>query len=548
MQHHVPLDGSVELDLSLASARLVPVGGSYECSPVGDVMSNPCAKAAAHATCQQMCYGFQRWLKTYGANWLTNPNTTARLLYHLRAHKSRYTPVGEPVEQPSLQRAHAGLYVRGIDDPAQRAFLGHLLVFPRQCRTYEIRLSAQELRSAVAQYTQNAHEKKSRGMTQRLVQWSRFHELRGRNHTNGVYSFAQDVNATRLLHEWSALDWAEAADARRKLRGVRVLGQGEAASAAAPNASMARVPVCTGMPMLHTAAQDVEALAAIRTRVRRSSFRAQGSLHKGRTTVLLTAAPRSKVSGREVAQDQYDIRAARAIAAQATAAVRRAEARVAATRPPPPPLDDGPFKPQAANGNTETLSVLQERLAIETAARKAAEARVLELEAVAARKAAEAEVVELQARRGGRGAWRRARMPFGEQGVPNGRRLEEVNPEGKGRASSREARMIGDVISVDLRSDSSVAVLVEVPHIIDTIENELGPHAPNDVLRHYHFLPRPSSQTAEDSALHRFLVSKELQERVVTYPIAERVLSPRMVLKGVLVGWQNADGPRCFPS
>ena len=83
----------------------------------------------------------------------------------------------------------------------------------------------------------------------------------------------------------------------------------------------------------------------------------------------------------------------------------------------------------------------------------------------------------------------------------------ELSPVWRGRHTlmMHDPLLIGDVLHVQRsngRNGEEVVLTVEVPSVVDTIQDELGPHYPNDALRHYHFLPRdyasPFSQRLRD--------------------------------------------------
>ena len=98
-------------------------------------------------------------------------------------------------------------------------------------------------------------------------------------------------------------------------------------------------------------------------------------------------------------------------------------------------------------------------------------------------------------------------------------------------AEDRAGQMlIGDVVGVRSATAGEEqevvhTIVVEVPSVVNVIEDEAGIHPSNDVLRHYHFLPIPEEQlfsldplntsVAKDADLERFLSNQTLQTRAV---------------------------------
>ena len=71
---------------------------------------------------------------------------------------------------------------------------------------------------------------------------------------------------------------------------------------------------------------------------------------------------------------------------------------------------------------------------------------------------------------------------------------------------------VGDVLHVRVAGDA-VALEVEVPSVVTTLEDELGRHWPNDFVRHYHFFPR----AGRDAALRRYVCDAAEQARAVRH-------------------------------
>ena len=118
----------------------------------------------------------------------------------------------------------------------------------------------------------------------------------------------------------------------------------------------------------------------------------------------------------------------------------------------------------------------------------------------------------------------------------------ELSPLWRGRhtlmlQSQGGPPLIGDILRVEKSSGGDgeeMLLTVEVPSVVDTIEDEHGSHYPNDILRHYHFLPSsygaPFSQQLQD-----FLSSNQSATWVFdgSQPRSRELDNPVLSIKGV---------------
>ena len=95
--------------------------------------------------------------------------------------------------------------------------------------------------------------------------------------------------------------------------------------------------------------------------------------------------------------------------------------------------------------------------------------------------------------------------------------------------------LIGDVVGAEASTtaDGGVALIVEVPHIIDTLEDEGSRHLDNDILRHYHFVPADPT-FPNGRAFGEFLGDGALQRRIVDDGVDWRGGPVRLSLKGAI--------------